>query len=94
VITGRPTLHNGELHNSYPPRKYYSDDEIKIYEMGGACNQHRTDNKCIKISVSDIYQEETTNKVRHKWWDNIKSDSKEIACELRTESMAEHRVQW
>jgi hypothetical protein len=41
--------------------KYCSDVEIKVYEMGGVGYRHRTDNRCIRNSISDIYPEETTN---------------------------------
>jgi hypothetical protein len=40
-------LHNEELHNVCSPT-YYFGDQIKEYEMGGACSAHGRDEKCVQ----------------------------------------------
>jgi hypothetical protein len=55
---------------------------IREDEIGGECSRHRTDEKCIYISlVGRSEWKKPFRRPRHMWEDNIRTDLKEIGWE-------------
>ena len=65
--------------------KYYAGDQIKKYEMGGACGTYGGEENCIYSRVWRRKPEDKRplERPRRKWKDNIIMDIQEVGLESK-----------
>jgi hypothetical protein len=68
VEGGWRRLHNAELHNLYASPK---GDQMKEEEMGGTCNTHGRDEKCVQILVEKPKDKRPLGRPRLRWKDKL-----------------------
>jgi hypothetical protein len=74
---------------------YYYGDQIKEDEMGGACNTHGRDEKCIQISVRKPVKKKLFERNSSRWKDKIRTGLKETGWEgMEWIHMVLDRYQW